>query len=164
MKNIYKFIIPIIALILLNECSGYKPIFSTQNLQFKIDSYSIKGNKILGNKLYSKLHNISKSNKNNQNVVAVNLIIDIKKDKESTTKSSAGTVLEYKITLSTQVEVLDAYTDDVVLKQNFVSSSTYKVQEQYSSTLNLENQSIENLIDKIYQELLNNLSENISSV
>ena len=164
MKNIYKFIIPIIALILLNECSGYKPIFSTQNLQFKIDSYSIKGNKILGNKLYSKLHNISKSNKNNQNVVAVNLIIDIKKDKESTTKSSAGKVLEYKITLSTQVEVLDAYTDDIVLKQNFVSSSTYKVQEQYSSTLNLENQSIENLIDKIYQELLNSLSENISSV
>ena len=164
MKNIYKLIIPIKALILLNECSGYKPIFSTQNLQFKIDSYSIKGNKILGNKLYSKLHNISKSNKNNQNVVAVNLIIDIKKDKESTTKSSAGKVLEYKITLSTQVEVLDAYTDDIVLKQNFVSSSTYKVQEQYSSTLNLENQSIENLIDKIYQELLNNLSENISSV
>ena len=164
MKNIYKFIIPIIALILLNECSGYKPIFSTQNLQFKIDSYSIKGNKILGNKLYSKLHNISKSNKNNQNVVAVNLIIDIKKDKESTTKSSAGKVLEYKITLSTQVEVLDAYTDDIVLKQNFVSSSTYKVQEQYSSTLNLENQSIENLIERTYQELLNSLSENISSV
>ena len=164
MKNIYKLIIPIIALILLNECSGYKPIFSTQNLQFKIDSYSIKGNKILGNKLYSKLHNISKSNKNNQNVVAVNLIIDIKKDKESTSKDSAGKVLEYKIILNTEVEVLDAYTDDVVLKQNFVSSSTYKVQEQYSSTLNLENQSIENLIDKIYQELLNNLSENISSV
>ena len=164
MKNIYKLIIPIIALILLNECSGYKPIFSTQNLQFKIDSYSIKGNKILGNKLYSKLHNISKSNKNNQNVVAVNLIIDIKKDKESTTKSSAGKVLEYKITLSTQVEVLDAYTDDIVLKQNFVSSSTYKVQEQYSSTLNLENQSIENLIERTYQELLNSLSENISSV
>ena len=164
MKNIYKLIIPIIALILLNECSGYKPIFSTQNLQFKIDSYSIKGNKILGNKLYSKLHNISKSNKNNQNVVAVNLIIDIKKDKESTTKSSAGKVLEYKITLSTQVEVLDAYTDDIILKQNFVSSSTYKVQEQYSSTLNLENQSIENLIERTYQELLNSLSENISSV
>ena len=164
MKNIYKLIIPIIALILLNECSGYKPIFSTQNLQFKIDSYSIKGNKILGNKLYSKLHNISKSNKNNQNVTAVNLIINIKKDKESTSKDSAGKVLEYKITLSTQVEVLDAYTDDIILKQNFVSSSTYKVQEQYSSTLNLENQSIENLIDKIYQELLNNLSENISSV
>ena len=164
MKNIYKLIIPIIALILLNQCSGYKPIFSTQNLQFKIDSYSIKGNKILGNKLYSKLHNISKSNKNNQNVVAVNLIIDIKKDKESTTKSSAGKVLEYKITLSTQVEVLDAYTDDIILKQNFVSSSTYKVQEQYSSTLNLENQSIENLIERTYQELLNSLSENISSV
>ena len=164
MKNIYKFIIPIIALILLNECSGYKPIFSTQNLQFKIDSYSIKGNKILGNKLYSKLHNISKSNKNNQNVTAVNLIINIKKDKESTSKDSAGKVLEYKIILNTEVEVLDAYTDDIILKQNFVSSSTYKVQEQYSSTLNLENQSIENLIDKIYQELLNNLSENISSV
>ena len=164
MKNIYKLIIPIIALILLNECSGYNPIFSTQNLQFKIDSYSIKGNKILGNKLYSKLHNISKSNKNNQNVTAVNLIINIKKDKESTSKDSAGKVLEYKIILNTEVEVLDAYTDDVVLKQNFVSSSTYKVQEQYSSTLNLENQSIENLIERTYQELLNSLSENISSV
>ena len=102
--------------------------------------------------------------KNNQNVTAVNLIINIKKDKESTSKDSAGKVLEYIIILNTEVEVLDAYTDDIILKQNFVSSSTYKVQEQYSSTLNLENQSIENLIERTYQELLNSLSENISSV
>ena len=55
MKNIYKFIIPIIALILLNECSGYKPIFASSNLGYEIADYEIRGNKNLGKKIYYKL-------------------------------------------------------------------------------------------------------------
>ena len=52
-------------------------------------------------------------------------------------------------------------TDNKILDQNFISSISYKVQDQYSETIKLENKSIENLINKTYQELLINLSENI---
>ena len=68
MKKITYFIYSFIFLILLNGCAGYKPIFDSSNLQFKIADYSIEGNKILGKKIYSKLHNLSKSIKDDQNV------------------------------------------------------------------------------------------------
>ena len=61
MKKITYFIFSfIILLILINGCTGYKPIFSSTNLQFKIADYSIEGNKVLGKKIYYKYHNIVK--------------------------------------------------------------------------------------------------------
>jgi len=59
--------------------------------------------------------------------------------------------------------VVDYLTDEQILNQTFNSSITYKVQDQYSETIKLENRSMENLINKIYEELLIRLSENISS-
>ena len=52
-----------ILLVLFNGCSGYKPIFSSTNFDFAIGNYSIQGNKLLGNKIYSQLYILSQSNK-----------------------------------------------------------------------------------------------------
>ena len=131
------------------------------NLQFEIADYSLKGDKILGNKIYSKLYSISKSTKNDQNVRNIDLLINISKDKSITSKDSAGKILEYKIILNTEVEIKDFVTDDKILYQTFISSLTYKVQSQYSDTVNLENRSIETLINQTYQKLLIKLSHNI---
>ena len=159
MKKITYLIFTIAFLILVSGCSGYKPIFAAKNLQFKISEYSIEGNKILGNKIYSKLYRLS--NKDDQNVKNIDLLIKVSKDKEATSKDSAGKILEYKITLNTEVQVTDSITNDKILNEIFISSINYKVQSQYSDTVNLENTSIENLINKIYQELLIKFSENI---
>ena len=64
--------------------------------------------------------------------------------------------------LNTKIIVENYLTEDEILNKNFISSSSYKVQDQYSETLKGENQLIENLIDQTYQELLINLSESIS--
>ena len=69
--------------------------------------------------------------------------------------------MEYKIILNTEVEIKDFVTDDKILYQTFISSLTYKVQSQYSDTVNLENRSIETLINQTYQKLLIKLSHNI---
>ena len=94
-------------LIFLNNCTGYKPIFSSGNLQFEIAEYSINGDKILGNKLYSRLKKISKSEENNQNVRSINLQIKSSTDKKATSKDSAGNILAYRITLITEIKVKD---------------------------------------------------------
>ena len=159
-----KIVYPIFLLILLNfinGCAGYKPIFSSTNLQFEIANYSIKGNKILGNKIYSKLYSLSKSKKDDQNLRSVDLIIKVSKDKKATIKDSAGKILEYKITIYTDVKVTDFITEDKILNQVFISSLTYKVQDKYSDTIDLENRAIENLLNKIYQELVTRLAQNI---
>ena len=161
MKKIFYPIFSLILLGLINGCAGYEPIFGSTNLQFKIADYSIEDNKILGYKIYSKLYSLSKSNRDDQNVSSIDLVIKASKDKNATAKNSAGKVLEYKITLNTDVKVTDAITKDKILNQTFISSLIYKVQNKYSDTANLENRSIENLLNKTYQELVVKLAQNI---
>ena len=114
MKKIAYSIFSFILLIIISGCTGYEPIYGSSNLQFEIADYSIEGNKILGNKFYTKLHSLSKSTKNEQNLRSIGLIIKISKDKNATVKNSAGKILKYKITLNTDVIVTDFITKDKI--------------------------------------------------
>ena len=161
MKKVIYPIFSFILLFVINGCVGYEPIFGSTNLQFEIADYSIEGNKILGNKIYSKLYSLSKSKKDDQNLRRVDLVIKVSKDKNVTTKDSAGKILQYKITLNTDIKVTDFITRDNILNQIFTSSITYKVQDKYSDTVDLENRSIEDLLNKTYQELVTRLAQNL---
>ena len=158
MKKITYLTISFILLIGINACAGYKPIFSTSNLQFEISDYSIKGDKSLGKKIYTKLYNLSQSNKNNTAVKNINISIEVSKDKTAKVKNSAGKILEYKISLNTNIEIKDYLTNNQILSHNFNYSSSYKTQDQFSDSLRLENKTIENLLDKTYQDLLIEMS------
>ena len=149
--------------ILSNGCAGYKPIYSNSNLEFKIVDYTIKGDKRLGNKIYSKLYNLSRTKKNLDSDKSIILLIDTSLNKNETSKDSSGKILEYKLTLITKIEILDFLSNDRILNQAFVSSLSYKVQSQYSETIKLENSSIEDLIDKTYKDLLVKLAQNINT-
>ena len=159
MKKITYLIISFIFLSFINACAGYKPIYTTTNLQFEIADYSIKTNKKLGRQIYSKLYNLSKSNKKNAETKSITIIIDTTKNKNAAAKDNAGKVLEYRIILINNIIIKDHLTDDEILNQTFSYSSTYKVQDQHSETIKLENKSIENLLNKTYQNLLIKMSE-----
>ena len=159
-KKIYPILL-IILLTFLKGCVGYEPIFSSTNLQFNISDYSIEGDKVLGNKIYSRLHNLSKSKKDNHDIKSLSFIINVSKNKNATSKDSAGKILEYKIILNTKIEATDIINNNKILDQNFVSSTSYKVQDLYTETKKLEDKSVETLINKIYQDLLIELSEKI---
>jgi hypothetical protein len=161
MKNKNYLILSIFFLVFINACAGYEPIFKTTNINFKISEYIIEGNKTLGNKIYSKLHNLTKSQKNQENSKSISIIIESSKNKKETTKDSSGKVLEYRITLNTKIEIREYLTENKILNQTFNSSIIYKVQDQYSDTIKLENKSIDDLIEKTYQELIIRISESI---
>ena len=161
MKKTIYLIISFIFLTYINACSGYKPIFGSSNLQFEIADHSIKGNKKLGNQIYSKLYNLSNSNKNNPDSQSIHIVIETTKDKIPTVKNSAGKILEYRINLNSNIVVKNYLTNDEILIHNFNSFSSYKVQDQYSETIKLENKATDNLVDETYQELLIKLSESL---
>ena len=161
MKKISYLLISLILLLNIGACTGYKPIFGSSNIEFKITDYSITGDKKLGNQIYSKLYNLSQTTKNTSEVKNIYILINVLKDKNATAKNSAGKILAYKINLSTTVIVKNFMTGNQILNENFASSSSYKVQDRYSETIKLENRAIENLINKICQDLLIKLSENI---
>jgi hypothetical protein len=157
--KIFNYLILLITLTTLTSgCSGYKPIFNSTNLNFKILNYSIDGDKKLGNQLYSKIKKSSEVN-NNQEANNISIFINITKDKKATVKSSTGKILEYKITLNSVLQVKNYLTDKTIINNNFIYSTTYKMQDKYFDSIKLENKSIENLINKTHQELLIKLSE-----
>ena len=163
MKKITYLIISLNLLIFINACSGYKPIFSSSNLQFEIVDHSIIGDKKLGNQIYSKLYNLSNSSKNNPEAQSIHVSIEVLKDKIATVKNSAGKILEYKISLNSLIIIKNYLTNDEILTQNLTFFSSYKVQDQYYETVKLENKTVENLVNKTYQDLLIKLSENLST-
>ena len=161
MKKVAHLIISFTLIIFINACAGYEPIFSTSNLQFKITDYSIEGNKKLGNQIYSNLYNLAKSNNNNTNIKSIFIKIKVLDSKVATSKDSAGKILGYKINLNTNVIVKDYLSNEEILNYNYATSSTYKVRDQYSETIKAKNKSINNLINRTYQDLLIKFAENI---
>ena len=95
MKKIAYSIFSFFLLIFINGCTGYEPIFGSTNLQFDIAGHSIEGDKVLGDKIYSKLYSLSKTKKDGQNLRSVNLVIKVSKNKNATIKDSTGKILEY---------------------------------------------------------------------
>ena len=162
MKKILYLTISVILVVMTSECSGYKPIFNSENLQFKIVNHTIVGNQDLGNRIYAKLHNLSKSSKAKQSKKEVSITIETTKNKIANIKNSAGKITEYKISLVSKITINDLSSMNVILDNNFANSITYKVQDQYSDTVNLENQTIEDLINKTYQDLIIKFSEKVN--
>ena len=135
MKKISYLLISLILLLNISACTGYEPIFSSSNIEFKITDYSITGDKKLGNQIYSKLYNLSQTTKNTSEVKNIYILINVIKEKKATAKNSAGKILAYKINLSTTVIVKNITTGNQILNENFAHSSSYKVQDQYSETV-----------------------------
>lgn len=155
-------IIPFILLIFVMGCAGYKPIFNSENLQFEISEYELNGNKVLGKKIYSQLHNLSKGKKNDKGKRSIILKINTKKTKNPTVKDSSGKIQEYKIILDVNLEVINYLTNSQIFKQSFVNSTTYEVQNEISETIKLENQSLNDLMDKSYKDILIRLIEGLN--
>ena len=113
--------------------------------------------------MFSGLYNISRFKNNNENTKSIILFIETNKEKRGTVKNNAGKVLEYEISLSTNIIINDFLTDKIILNQNFNYSISYKVQDEHSETIKLENKNIENLINKTYEDSLIEISELFSS-
>ena len=75
MKKITFLIISTILFIYINACTGYTPIYSSSNFNFKIEDYSLKGEERLANLIYRKLYNVSLSNKDNPGAQSISLFL-----------------------------------------------------------------------------------------
>ena len=162
MKKIINLTLLFILLVCISACAGYKPIFSS-NLNFQIADYSIQGDKKLGRQIYEKIFRTSNSNKNKPESQSIVVFINSKKEKEATAKSDTGKILEYRISLNSHIVIKDYLNNDQILNQNFDYTSSYKVQDQHSETVKLENQIVKNLLNNTYQDLIIKMSESMIS-
>jgi len=159
MKKKTFLIISTILFIYINSCTGYTPIYSSSNFNFKIEDHSLKGEERLANLIYRKLYNVSLSNKDNSGVQSISLSIETNKERIPTVKNNAGKILEYQINLNTKIIINDFLTDKKILNKDYNYSISYKVQDEHSETIKLENKNIENLVNKTYESVLIKISQ-----
>tara|TARA_B110000438_G_C15808908_1_gene648708 strand:+ start:2592 stop:3086 length:495 start_codon:yes stop_codon:yes gene_type:complete len=163
MKKIIYLILSIFLLISVIGCTGYEPIFSSSKLSIKIVEHSIEGDKKLGGKIYSQLNRYFNSPNNNSDTKKVIILIDTKKDITPTVKNSAGKIIEYRVQIKTKLFMEDFKSNKELINYTINLSSSYKVQDQYFETKKIEAKTIDELLNKIYQDLLIKISETVLS-
>jgi len=161
MKKSLYIIILITLFFEVSSCSSYKPVYGNSNFNFIISEYSISGNARLGDKIYSRLVSASKSNDLDSDKKNISILINVSKTKRPTNKDSAGKILGYKINLNTSFLVKNFDTGNEILNEKFSLNSSYSVQDQIFETKQIEEKSIDQLINRISQNLLIKLSKNI---
>ena len=142
----------LVLVLFLTNCSGYKPIFSTKDVNFFIDQVIITDNDKISYKIKKKLKTYSSENTNK---IKINLNINSSKEIKVISKDNKGDALMFNLIINSSIEIL---SNDVVQKKyKFTEKFTFKNQtnkfelEQYKRSLEDE------LIDKIFEKLILNL-------
>ena len=142
----------LVLVLFLTNCSGYKPIFSTKDVNFFIDQVIITDNDKISYKIKKKLKPYSSENTNK---IKINLNINSSKEIKIISKDNKGDALMFNLIINSSIEILS--NDIIEKKYKFVEKFTFKNQankfelEQYKRSLE------EELIDKIFEKLILNL-------
>ena len=142
----------LVLVLFLTNCSGYKPIFSTKDVNFFIDQIIITDNDKISYKIKKKLKPYSSENTNK---IKINLNINSSKEIKIIAKDNKGDALMFNLIINSSIEILS--NDIIEKKYKFVEKFTFKNQankfelEQYKRSLE------EELIDKIFEKLILNL-------
>ena len=145
---INKFFFLIVSLIILSGC-GYKPIYSTKNLNFTIGNIE-KENTSLNNEFAKSINFIKNSKSNNK--------IDIKIESNKTvtikSKDTKGNALIFELKILLNVKKLN----DETQQQTFSRKITFKNRDDKFKLKQYEKELEIILINKIVEDLINYFS------
>tara|TARA_B100001121_G_scaffold44562_1_gene38229 strand:+ start:449 stop:901 length:453 start_codon:yes stop_codon:yes gene_type:complete len=138
----------IIVLLILNNCAGYEPIFSSKDVNFYIGEITIKED----NKL---IRNIVKNLKpytiqNDKRRINLELNLDIKE--AITLKDSKGNTVSEEMAIALEVKTILENNDQI--KFNFSEKFTFNNQSNKFELNQYKKRMQINLVEKIYQDLI----------
>jgi len=142
----------IILILIISSCSGYKPIFSSKDINFFINEITIPENDRISFKIKKKLkpYTLKETNRDE-----ININIESYKKLNIIAKDNKGDASMFNLIVISNINLLS----DNILQKNykFTEKFTFKNQEnkfeleQYKTSLENE------LIDKIFEKLILNL-------
>ena len=144
-----KKIIFILIFILVNNCNGYQPVFSSKETNFYINEITIKDSDRISQKLKKKFkpYELSENSKKK-----INLIINSSKISRSIAKNAKGDDTTFEMVINSNIKITSKDSDDLDInfQENFVyNNQTNKFElEQYKKTIE------DDLITKIFEKLI----------
>ena len=134
----------------LFQCSGYKPIYSQKEQNFKLGKIETIGNEKLNKIIARNIKNIGTENNNNTNIL--NLEIETKLEKNIKSKDAKGNPNKYEIIIFTNL-IINKNTDSS-LQKSFYISNIYNAFESEFEQNKYEKTIEKTLISKISQKLI----------
>ncbi len=151
MKKI-KLLFILVFLMVFNSSCSYKKMNSVDQKKFDIQDFEISGGATETFIIQKKIQRFS--NKKSEN--KIKLIIDLKKNETIKEKNIQNKVTKYNIELSADVKIIDLNKANEILR-TFSANQIYSVEDSYSNTVNNSKEANNSLIEKIANEILDQL-------
>ena len=155
MKN-FQSIIFLIIIILLNSCS-YQKMNSVNQKKFHIQEFEINADSRESFLIQKKIQRFSNEESSNK----IKIFINLKKEKSIKEKNVQNKVTKYNLSLSADVKIIELNTTKEI-RRYFSVNQSYKVEDSYSKTVYNSKEANISLIDKIVDEILDQLKINYS--
>ena len=143
-NNIFFFLI----FLFLTQC-GYETIYSSKNIKFNIKEIKIENNLDIGRQIKNRLEVFSSDSPNNESYI---LEINSYFDKTTASKDKQGNPKTFSINVTVNVTFID--NENIERNKSFVENINYNNDENKFSLKQYENSLIENLTEKIIDNLL----------
>ena len=132
-------------------CAGYEPLFSTKDLPFYIEEIKNVNRDIVTKKISK---NINNNQLKNNNKIIYLLEIESTIDNNISSKDSKGNPLSYNMVLKVKVKVINKNDELLINTLRFKKSFGYKNQTNKYDLNEYKKTIVENMANKISQEIL----------
>ena len=146
-----------ILLIFISNC-GFKVVNNADLYNFNITNIQLSGDKKIGFILKNSL-----TRNKNENKEKIELKVDIEKIKNVKEKNLGNEITKYEILIKVKID-FNLISKDQNGTFTKTSKGSYSVQNQYSQTLIQEKNLINNLTEKIIEEVQENLSNLVNDL
>ena len=140
-------------LVILGGC-GFKPLKMSNTNNISLTALDMKGNKIINFKISSYLKQTLNFKKDN--LTKIKISINTEKKRDIKERNNKNEITKYNLTISSNVEVYILGTDKkftfTVTKLN-----EYKVDDQYSITIQNEKRASNEIINILSQDIVKNI-------
>ena len=130
---------------------------STNQKKFHIQEFEINGDTRESFLIQKKIQRFS----NDESPNKIKIFIDLRKEKSIKEKNVQNKVTKYNLSLSADVKIIELNTTKEI-KRFFTVNQIYNVEDSYSNTINNSKEANITLIDKIVDEILDQLKINYS--
>jgi|TARA_B100001971_G_scaffold40371_1_gene35450 hypothetical protein len=146
----------LLVLFLFFSSCGYTPIFSKKDINFSIENIEFLGDKDIEEKINSALYGYKNKLEKEKKI---SLVITSSKNTAIASKNSKGEALTNRISVDVNVKII--LPENNFLEKSFNKTSIYTVINRKSEQKLIENKLIENLSNKIAQQIIFEISKNI---
>tara|TARA_Y200000002_G_scaffold10317_1_gene8549 strand:+ start:22 stop:540 length:519 start_codon:yes stop_codon:yes gene_type:complete len=143
-NNIFFFLI----FLFLTQC-GYETIYSSKNIKFNVKEIKIENNLNIGRQIKNRLEIFSSDNSSNENYI---LNINSYFNKTTASKDKQGNPKTFNINVTVNVTFIN--NENIKKNKSFIENINYNNDENKFSLKKYENSLMENLTDKIIEDLL----------